>query len=149
MNQHLHLRKAHKNDIPGILHLYSQLEIDDGQILDLKDAEKIFTKFSHYPNYHLYVAELDKAIIGSFALLIMDNIGHMGAPSAVVEDVVVEPTMQRKGVGRKMMEHAIMLAREAQCYKLTLSANIKRERAHAFYQSLGFIKHGYSFKIEL
>ena len=149
MNQHIHLRKAHKNDIPGILHLYSQPEIDDGQILDVKYAEKIFAKISRYPDYHLYVAELEKTIVGSFALLIMDNIGHMGAPSAVVEDVVVEPTMQRKGIGKKMMEHAIMLAQEANCYKLTLSANIKRERAHAFYQSLGFIKHGYSFLIEL
>ena len=34
------------------------------------------------------------------------------------------------------------------CYKLVLSSNAKRERAHAFYESLGFERHGYSFRIE-
>ena len=35
--------------------------------------------------------------------------------------------------------------RAAGCYKLTLSSNIARQGAHAFYDSLGFERHGYSF----
>jgi GNAT superfamily N-acetyltransferase len=48
-----------------------------------------------------------------------------------------------------MMHHAMALAREAGCYKLVLSSNQKRERAHAFYESLGFQRHGFSFSIEI
>jgi len=52
-------------------------------------------------------------------------------------------------VGRAMMAHAMRLAHEAGCYKLALSSNQKRERAHAFYESLGFQRHGLSFLIEI
>jgi len=40
-----------------------------------------------YPNYHLYVARNESGAVGTFALLIMDNLGHLGACTGVVEDV--------------------------------------------------------------
>ena len=101
------------------------------------------------PNYTLYVAEVDRQIVGSFALLIMDNLGHLGAPSAIVEDVVVDPALQGQGIGRAMMDFAVARAREKRCYKMVLSSNAKRERAHAFYERLGFERHGYSFRLML
>ncbi len=30
-----------------------------------------------------------------------------------------------------------------------LSSTAKRERAHAFYEQLGFTRHGYSFRMDL
>jgi ribosomal protein S18 acetylase RimI-like enzyme len=77
----------------------------------------------------------------------MDNIGHLGTPSAVVEDVAVAPACQGRGIGRRMMAHALDLARAKGCYKLALSSNLKREAAHGFYESLGFEKHGFSFRV--
>ena len=50
--------------------------------------------------------------------------------------------------------HMLLLADTAQharawgCYKLALSSNRRRERAHAFYESLGFERHGVSFVID-
>jgi GNAT superfamily N-acetyltransferase len=102
---------------------------------------------ARYPDYRLYVAVRDADIVGSFALLIIDNLGHLGAPSAVIEDVVVDPQCQGQGIGTAMMRHALGLCGEKGCYKATLSSNFKRERAHAFYESLGFERHGYSFRI--
>jgi GNAT superfamily N-acetyltransferase len=46
-----------------------------------------------------------------------------------------------------MMDEAAAIARGKGCYKLILSSNLKREAAHAFYESLGFERHGYSFRI--
>jgi GNAT superfamily N-acetyltransferase len=46
-----------------------------------------------------------------------------------------------------MMEHALAECRIRGCYKTSLSANLKREPAHAFYESLGFERHGYSFRV--
>ena len=51
-------------------------------------------------------------IVGSFALLIMDNLGHLGAPSAIVEDVVVDPALHGCGIGRQMMEFALTKSQE-------------------------------------
>ena len=143
----LHIRPATSADLPGVLALYAQPALDDGRVLPIQDAEAIFGRFARYPDYTLYVAEIDRQIVGTFALLIMDNLGHRGAPSAVVEDVAVDPAMQGRGVGQAMMAFAINRAKEKRCYKLVLSSNAKRERAHAFYESLGFERHGHSFRI--
>jgi GNAT superfamily N-acetyltransferase len=48
-----------------------------------------------------------------------------------------------------MMQHALELCREKDCYKAVLSSNLKRERSHAFYESLGFERHGYSYRVLL
>lgn len=143
----LHIRAAKAADLPGVLALYAQPGLDDGRVLPIQDAEAIFARFARYPDYTLYVAEIDRQIVGSFALLIMDNLGHLGAPSALVEDVVVDPALHSRGIGQAMMQFAVARAKEKRCYKLALSSNAKRERAHAFYESLGFERHGYSFRI--
>ncbi len=95
------------------------------------------------------MAEQADEIVGSFALLVMDNLGHLGTPSGIVEDVVVAPARQSQGIGQAMMEFALERCREKGCYKLVLSSNAKRTRAHAFYESLGYERHGYSFRVNL
>jgi GNAT superfamily N-acetyltransferase len=143
------IRSATERDLPGVLRLYAQPDFDNGKILALDDARKLFARFARYPDYTLYVAEQTGHIVGSFALLVMDNIGHLGTPSAIVEDVVVAPRLQGGGIGRAMMEFARQQSLDKGCYKIVLSSNAKRERAHAFYESLGFIQHGFSFRLDL
>lgn len=143
------IEPAQKTDLPGVLALYAQPEIDDGEVLPILEAEAIFARFARYPDYSLYVARDGDAIVGSFALLIMDNLGHLGAPSALVEDVVVDPARHGRGIGRQMMVFARRVAHDKGCYKLALSSNMKRDRAHAFYEGLGFERHGYSFLTHL
>ncbi|HKY86006.1 MAG TPA: GNAT family N-acetyltransferase [Pseudorhodoplanes sp.] len=149
MNVTVQIRKAEEADLADVLALYAQPEIDDGQILPVSEAKKLFARFSDYPDYSLYVAELGGKVVGSFALLIMHNLGHLGAPSGVVEDVVVAPDLHGQGIGQAMMRFAIERCRDNDCYKVSLSANAKRSRAHAFYESLGFERHGYSFQVNL
>jgi len=149
MSSSLTLRRATTHDLPAVLKLYEQPEIDNGVSLSLEKAREIFSRMEHYPNYALYVADLKGQVVGSFALLIMDNLGHLGAPSAIVEDVVVDLDHQHRGIGKRMMQIAISIAANAACYKITLSANCKRKIAHQFYESLGFEKHGYSYKLPL
>ena len=143
------IRSATERDLPDVLRLYAQPDFNNGRILPLDDARKLFARFARYPDYTLYVAEQTGHIVGSFALLVMDNIGHLGTPSAIVEDVVVAPELQSTGIGRAMMEFARQQSLKKGCYKMVLSSNAKRERAHAFYESLGFTRHGFSFRLDL
>ena len=91
MTQHrpITIREAGEADLPTILQLYAQPEIDDGKILPLNVARSIFRQFRYYPNYTLFVAERDNRIAGSYVFLVMHNLGHLGVPSAIVDDVVV------------------------------------------------------------
>ena len=143
------IRAATQSDLEKILELYAQAAFDAGNVLPLATARQLFERFADYPDYALYVAEHGDEIVGTFALLVMHNLGHLGAPSAIVEDVVVVPSLQGNGIGKAMMQFALGLCRDKGCYKLMLSSNAKREHAHAFYESLGFKRHGFSFRVDL
>ena len=148
MNAAPAIRQATADDLSGVLALYAQPDIDDGVVLLIEAARDILARFALYPDYRLFVAVDDAGqILGSYVLLIMDNIGHMGAPSAIVEDVVVDPQTHGQGIGTAMMRHAMTEAAARCCYKIVLSSNEKRQRAHAFYEGLGFKRHGWSFHV--
>ena len=95
-------------------------------------------RFTDYPDYTLYVAERGGTIVGSFALLMMHNLGHLGAPSAIVEDVVVAPELQGHGIGKAMMR--FVLDRLPRQGLLQAGAVLQREaRARAcVLRALGF-----------
>jgi len=152
------IREATEDDLPAVLALYAQPAMDNGKVLTLPEAKQLLAQFRQYPSYRLWVeceAESDASketdsggqVVGTYALLVMHNLAHQGTPSAIVEDVVVSAERQSQGIGQQMMAHAQQQARLAGCYKLVLSSNQKRERAHAFYESLGFQRHGFSFVI--
>ena len=140
------IREAVVLDIDIILEIYSQPTIDNGVVLKSEEAKEIFKMIVLYPNYKIYVAEFDKTIVGTIAVLIMHNIGHLGKPSAIFESFAVLPEYQNQGIGRKIIKYVMDLCKEAGCYKITLSADLKRDIAHNFYETLGFVKHGYSYK---
>ena len=144
----IEIRPAKHDDIDKILALIVDLEIDD-QVLDLATAETIFKRMQSYPNYTIYVAVAEGEIIGAFSLLIMDNLAHMGAPSGIVEDVVVHSSWREQGIGKQMMQFAMQQCQKAGCYKMALSSNLIREQAHKFYDQLGFQRHGYSFVVQM
>ena len=143
------IRKAADTDIPSVLHLYAQLEQGGENTLPLSEAAEIFQRIESYPNYHVYIAERNGEILGTFSMAIMDNLAHLGARSGLIEDVVVDKKHRGEGIGKEMMRYAMELCRENACYKACLSSNISREESHRFYESLGFQIHGFSFQMKL
>lgn len=147
----VHIREATPADLESVLALYAAIEDSPADVLTLEQAQTAWAEFARYPSYRLWVAcdaATGDAVVGTYALLVMHNLAHRGAPSAIVEDVVVDPSQQGRGVGRQMMAHAMQQARQAGCYKLALSSNARRTGAHAFYESLGFAQHGLSFVVD-
>jgi GNAT superfamily N-acetyltransferase len=142
------IRLATLDDVKNILHIYAEA-LDNGKVISVEKAQEIFLKQQQYPDYQVFVAIHEQQIVGTFALLIMENMAHNGTPSAVVEDVGILPMLQGKGIGKMMMEFALKYAKEKGCYKMSLSSNLRREKAHQFYESLGFKKHGFSFLMDL
>ncbi len=147
MENKIVIREASESDLPALLSLYAELNDDLGEVLSVEQARAIFARIKSYPDYKVYLAWADDEVIGTFELLIMDNLAHVGAKSGVVEDVMVSQNRQGQGIGKLMMEFALERCREAGCYKMALSSNLKREAAHRFYDSLGFERHGYSFLV--
>jgi GNAT superfamily N-acetyltransferase len=144
----MNIREAGERDLPDILTLYKQPDMD-GDCLDVEQAALIFQKIKSYPDYHIYVAESDGKIVGTYSLTVLDNLVHSGAKTGIIEAVVVKTDCQGNGIGKAMMTHAIDLCREKKCYKAVLSSSSKRTKAHQFYEGLGFKRHGVSFSMTL
>ena len=145
----LRIREADSHDIPAILELYRAAWAADEEAFTAEEAEAHFALFKKYPSFRIFVGVYGRIVVGTYELMIMDNMAKRGRRSGIVEDVAVHPEYQGQGIGRAMMQHALAECRKASCYKLSLSSNLKRTDAHRFYDSLGFTRHGYSFEMEL
>lgn len=123
-------------------------ELDSQLDLQLETASEVWDYMATYPFYKVFVALEEGEVTGTFSLLVADNLVHGGRRFAIVENVVVGSAHRGKGIGKRMMDRAFTLAQQEKCYKLMLSSNQKREKAHHFYDSLGFDRHGISFSME-
>ncbi|MDZ8079199.1 MAG: GNAT family N-acetyltransferase [Nostoc sp. DcaGUA01] len=141
----LDIRVASRDDLPLLVQLYAQM---DGELpLPINSAAEIWNAIAQVPNYYIYLAFQNQEPVGTFSLLYVPTMMHRGYHKfAVLDAVTVIPTVRGQGVGTQMMKAALKLSAEAGCYKVTLSSNLKRHRAHQFYQALGFEQHGWSFK---
>ena len=142
------IRDARRGDLPVLLELYSQLAPQDAP-LGLEAAGRIWDRIASYPCYRVRLAERDGIAIGTYSLLAMDNLAHGGAGTAILENVVVREGLRGNGTGKTMLLDAAELAREAGCYKLALSSGLARTAAHAFYEGLGYRRHGHSYYLPL
>jgi GNAT superfamily N-acetyltransferase len=52
--------------------------------------------------------------------------------------VVVDEKRRSKGIGKALMDYCKERAKEAGCYKIMLTSDKRRDRAHKFYRSIGF-----------
>jgi len=57
---------------------------------------------------------------------------------SIIEDLVVDKKMRRRGIGEALVRNAIELAREAGADGVSLTSNSQREAANQLYRSLGF-----------
>ncbi len=140
----IELRPAAEDDLEVVLGLLSQSSESSMEL-----APAVFRRIRQYPNYKVYLALAGERVVGTFALMLMDNLGHMCAPIAIVENVVVDAAWRRKGIGRSMMAKAADLGREGGAYKLILTSNTRLREAHMFYEALGFSRQGYAFSMTL
>ena len=90
------------------------------------------------PNNQVYVAELEGAVVGTFQLTFIRQLSHGGCLVAQVESVFVQSSARSSGVGRAMLGHARREAERRGALRLQLTSNRARERAHRFYERLGY-----------
>lgn len=57
---------------------------------------------------------------------------------SIIEDVVVDETARRKGIGEALVRCALDLARQAGADGVALTSNPQREAANRLYRSMGF-----------
>ncbi|MFJ1898671.1 MULTISPECIES: GNAT family N-acetyltransferase [unclassified Streptomyces] len=130
------VRPATESDLPSLLALYSELNPDDAP-LPQQSADGIWADICTQQGRTVLVAEADGAVVGTADCMVFPNLTRGGRAILFVENVVVASSVQRRGVGQRLMDSAVRLGEAAGCYKAQLLA-ADDEYVHTFYEACGF-----------
>ena len=127
------VRPARPSDAPQLAALCGQL----GYPSTREEVERRLQEIQGLGEHAIFVAEQPGgAIAGFLDVFVMRTVESDS--HAEVAGLVVEETFRSKGIGPLLMERAEEWAREQACRMIGLRSNVIRERAHAFYERLGY-----------
>lgn len=132
------VRDAHPNDIDEILRLLDLMHGGDRKSRASASEVELFQQILSQEGRRILVAENERKVVGTVDVIVTSNLSRDGAPWAMVENLVVDPTLRGRGIGRALMSEAIEFARSKRCYKVQLVSSRSREVAQGLYRSLGF-----------
>jgi len=101
---------------------------------------------SQYREHAVFVAEVDGRLAGWIHVFLRPSLTT--EPSVEVAGLVVDEHTRSHGIGQGLLAEAERWAVEQDYHTVTLRSNVKRLRAHAFYERLGYetIKTSKSFR---
>lgn len=150
----LTIRRAVEADLPVVIRLFAIP--DEGNLKDEDPGPPLpscyrdaLLAIAADPNNALMVAEAGGVVLGAFHLTILQYVAYRGGRVAQIENVIVEPDARSRGIGEAMMRWAVDEARRRGCFRVQLTTNKTRKRAHRFYERLGFVASHEGMKLAL
>jgi ribosomal protein S18 acetylase RimI-like enzyme len=92
----------------------------------------------------LLCAVLNGKIVGFCAYAVVNNLWQEGQ-IAYIYAMVVDEAFRSRGIGALLIGEVVAGAKERGLKRVELDSGFPRERAHAFYEKLGFEKRAYLF----
>jgi len=93
------------------------------------------------PNFHLIVARdsirKNNPIMGMASIYLEETLTGL---KGYIEDVIVDAECRGKGLGKRLTEGLITVAKKRKAKHIDLTSNPARIEANAMYQKLGFVK---------
>lgn len=142
------VRIAEERDLADLLSLYAQLS-PGGELPASDLAAARMREMRAWPGLTLFVATVDRGVVGTVTLVVVPNLTHGGRSWAQVENMVVDERHRGTGAGRALLDACRSVASEAGCYKLQLQSANQRDGAHRFYESCGFNASSLGFRLYL
>ena len=142
------IRLAQQDDLPDVLKLYKELRPHDPD-LDLTLAQNHWSQIINDDRTHIIVADINGKLTSTCALSISLSIALGARPFALIEHVVTSKEFKRQGLSQQVLNFAIDLAWQQDCYKVMLLSGAKLSDAHKVYESVGFkggIEKGFVIK---
>lgn len=141
----MEIRRCQDTDILEVYNLICELK---NKKLDYLQFEKAFkSKIADNRNYY-FIGIDNNEIVGFLSLVIDYQLAH-AAKVATIEELIVTSNYRGNGIGRKLLDNAILYAKDNNCDCIELTSGFQREQAHRFYERNGFTKVSYKFKMNL
>lgn len=149
----LAIRRAEAADLEGIIRVFmGDADVGHGDNWSPERVpayQRAMTRIVESPDNLLFVATLDGAVVGTFQVTLIPGLVGGGRLRAKFESVHVLPQHRGKGIGARMIAHAIEVARARGAAMAELTSNKLRRDAHRFYERLGFARSHEGFKLVL
>lgn len=133
------IREVKKEDLQGLLELYTQLH-DNKMPEEINRLQELWTRILEDKDHHILVGVVDEKIICSVVLVVIPNLTHEQRPYALIENVITHEAERHKGYATRLLETAKEKAKEAGCYKMMLLTGSKFESTLNFYEHSGYNK---------
>ncbi|MBP1929966.1 GNAT superfamily N-acetyltransferase [Methanolinea mesophila] len=130
------IREIKQQELGELLSLYRYLNPDDPELHPDTRITGIWDRIMADPGQHYLVAEVDGTIVASCVLVIVLNLTRDATPYALIENVVTRPEYRRRGIGTRLLQRGLDIARQQGCYKVMLLSG--RKDAIPFYEHAGF-----------
>jgi GNAT superfamily N-acetyltransferase len=140
------IRTVERHELSALLDLYRHLHVTDAPLPADDVLCQVWDEILQDPKVSVFVAALDGALVASCTLTLIPNLTRGARPYGLIENVVAHPVHRRKGLGTRVLRHALQVAWEQNCYKVMLLTSSKSEGTLRFYEQAGFrrgIKTGF------
>ncbi len=131
------IRKGERADVPAAFELIKELaEFEKAPNEVSNSIEKMYEDgFGSNPIFHFYVAEFMGQIVGM--TLYYYRYSTWKGKRLYLEDLIVTESMRGKGLGEKLLEKTIDIAKETNCTGLMWQVLDWNEPAIKFYDKFG------------
>lgn len=117
-------------DLGDLGKLYEQFWEEQSSISKMNET---FTRIENDENYILLGLKIDGRLAGSVMGIICQELYGDCKPFMVVEDVIVDKSFRRKGIGTKLMNRLETIAKQRNCCNIIFVTETERKDAHRFY----------------
>jgi GNAT superfamily N-acetyltransferase len=124
-----------ESDLPALARLYRQFWDEDSS---LEAMRATLARRGDDPDYVFVAARQDGALVGSALGVVCDELYGDCRPFMIVEDVVVDESRRRAGIGSAVMREVERRAAERNCAAILFMTEAERHGAVRFYESLGY-----------
>lgn len=100
-----------------------------------------------WPENEVFIAEVDGDVVGMCHVQGVPLIASEGY--AEIQALVIGHAVQRTGLGRALLRHAVSWSRSLGYGRVRLRSGLHREGAHRFYEAQGFVRSKASYAFEL
>lgn len=139
------IRVANEKDIDAIHRWIEELEEIE---LPMDIFQRTYQEELDSDRWTCLVYEEDGKIQGVLNMRMEEQLQHPYKVAEILE-FIVSKELRGKGIGRKLFEEAIRIAKENDCGHIELCSNMRRKNAHAFYEHMGMVKDHYNFVMKI
>jgi GNAT superfamily N-acetyltransferase len=136
----LRLRSASSADGEQVSELLADLGYEVGR----SEVTERVQRLTGLATSRVVVAEREGRLLGLLTPSWGERLTHRH-PVARVTELLVRKDARRLGIGRQLVQSALILAREAGCGEVELTTSTARPEAHLLYESLGFRRTSYRY----